>query len=88
MSIAEFHESRAVKANQSYRYMWDRYINHEKYAIGENQWGLFNAMTHWATHAPASNEDDGSNILSIRERRNQSVHRAISHPTWEALTAA
>jgi len=83
-SLAEFHESRAVKANASYNYIWNRYSNHEsrEAGLGETLWGLFNSMTYWATHAPASREADEGNILSIRDRRHAKVSTIVSGADW------
>ena len=56
-------------------YMWNQYGSEQK-LLGSNEWAVFNAMTHWATHANAAKKTAQGNIASIKVRRNERVRSA------------
>ena len=56
--------------------MWQQYTGTEQKHLGSNEWAVFNAMTHWATHAKAAKKTAQGNIASIKVRRNERVRDA------------
>ena len=58
----------------------------EAQEIGLNKWSLFNAFTHWSTHAPVR-EASQSNAASIRLNRELRVQRLLESPEWKRLAA-
>jgi len=56
--------------------MWNQYTVTEQRHLGSNEWAVFNAMTHWATHAKAVKKTAQGNISAIKVRRNERVRGA------------
>ena len=68
-------EEPEVYRNKALMYMWNQYGSEQK-LLGSNEWAVFNAMTHWATHANAAKKTAQGNIASIKVRRNERVRSA------------
>ena len=54
-------------------------VYHEIYhgRLGKNLWAVYNAMTDWATHAPASQRSQ-INIASIEQDRAAKVRETVN----------
>ena len=76
MSLHEILSSKSYSMSKAMKYMWQRYIKNEKRDLGSNEWAAYNAMTHWATHAPASTKTTAKNIVSIKVDRGIQVRSA------------
>ena len=76
MSLYELLSSKNYKLSKAMNYMWSRYTKHEQKVLGSNEWAAYNAMTHWATHAPASTKNTAKNIVSIQVDRGEQVRNA------------
>jgi hypothetical protein len=66
-----------IYKNTALIYMWNRWTEHYRFALGSNQWSVYNVMTDWATHAPAAKESSQVNIASISYKRGQTVRETI-----------
>lgn len=76
MSLHEILSSKNYSMSRAMKYMWNQYQNNEKRDLGSNEWAAYNAMTHWATHAPASTKNTEKNIVSLRVDRGEQVRNA------------
>ena len=76
LSLHEILSSKSYSMSKAMKYMWQRYIKNEKRDLGSNEWAAYNAMTHWATHAPASTKTTAKNIVSIKVDRGIQVRSA------------
>lgn len=76
MSLHEILASKNYSMSRAMKYMWNQYQNNEKRDLGSNEWAAYNAMTHWATHAPASTKNTEKNIVSLRVDRGEQVRNA------------
>ena len=76
MSLHEILSSKNYSMSRAMKYMWNQYQSHEKRDLGSNEWAAYNAMTHWATHAPASTKNTAKNIVSIKVDRGIQVRSA------------
>lgn len=76
MSLYEILSSKNYSMSRAMKYMWNQYQNNEKRDLGSNEWAAYNAMTHWATHAPASTKNTEKNIVSLRVDRGEQVRNA------------
>ena len=76
MSLHEILSSKNYSMSRAMKYMWNQYQSHEKRDLGSNEWAAYNAMTHWATHAPASTKNTEKNIVSIKVDRGIQVRSA------------
>ena len=63
--------------NKSLKYMWNQYIVNEKQVLGDNEWAVYNALTHWSTHAPVGTKTDSNSVLSIKTRQQESVRSTL-----------
>ena len=72
-TISEFLEEPEVYRNQALMYMWNQYTTDERKHLGNNQWAVYNTLTHWATHAPAGKKTATANIEAIKVRRSERV---------------
>ena len=63
--------------NKSLKYMWNQYIVHEKQVLGDNEWAVYNALTHWSTHAPVGAKTDSNSVLTIKARQQESVRGTL-----------
>tara|TARA_Y100000748_G_scaffold304112_1_gene311856 strand:+ start:4324 stop:5271 length:948 start_codon:yes stop_codon:yes gene_type:complete len=54
-------------------HLWNQW-NANRRELGENEWALYNACTHWATHAPAG-ESYAENIVSIKKTREDNIRK-------------
>jgi len=76
LTIYELLEERGVSTNKALSYMWNQYTRFEQRALGSNEWAVFNALTHWSTHAPAAKKTAQPNILDVKVRRQGAVREA------------
>jgi len=73
LSISELLEEPEVYRNRALMYMWQQYTTDERKHLGQNEWAVYNTLTHWATHAPAGKKTASANIESIKVRRSERV---------------
>ena len=78
MTLMELFQHKNVYNNRSLMYMWNQYTNHEQPKLGSNEWAVYNAMTHWSTHAPAGRKTDENNVLGTLVRRQDKVRNAVA----------
>ena len=78
MTLMELFQHKNVYSNRSLMYMWNQYTNHEQPKLGSNEWAVYNAMTHWSTHAPAGRKTDENNVLGTLVRRQDKVRNAVA----------
>jgi len=76
MSVTELMEEPEVYRNRSLQYLWNQYTTDEQKTLGSTHWAVYNAMTHWSTHAPAAKKTAEGNILAIKGKRVESVREA------------
>ena len=60
------------------KFLWNQYINKEAPTLGSNEWAVYNAMTHWSTHAEGNTEKSKTNIASTRKDRRDSIRKACT----------
>lgn len=78
LSLHELLVSTSYRKSKAMQFMWNRYTTEEVVALGSNEWAAYNAMTGWATHAPASTEPSKKNIVSTKVDRANSVRSACT----------
>ena len=71
--ISELLEEPEVYRNRALMYLWQQYTTDERKHLGNNQWAVYNTLTHWATHAPAGKKTATANIEAIKVRRSERV---------------
>ena len=76
VTLSEHLDSKAFLGTPSLVYLWRQY-QEEKHLLGANQWAIFNALTHWSTHAPARNENEATNIVDVRKRREDKIKKSF-----------
>jgi hypothetical protein len=72
-AISELLEEPEVYRNRALMYLWQQYTTDERKHLGNNQWAVYNTLTHWATHAPAGKKTASANIEAIKVRRSEKV---------------
>ena len=78
MTLMELFQHKNVYSNRALMYMWNQYTNQEQPKLGSNEWAVYNAMTHWSTHAPAARKTDENNVLGTLVRRQDKVRNAVA----------
>lgn len=78
MTLMEMFQNKQVYSNRALMYMWNQYTNQEQPKLGSNEWAVYNAMTHWSTHAPAARKTDENNVLGTLVRRQDKVRNAVA----------
>ena len=73
LSISELLEEPEVYRNRALMYLWQQYTTDERKHLGQNEWAVYNTLTHWATHAPAGKKTASANIEAIKVRRSERV---------------
>ena len=73
-----------IYSNNALMYMWNRWTEHYRSALGSNRWSVYNVLTDWSTHAPASGKQSQSNIASISYKRGESVRATLIRNFKEA----
>ena len=73
LAISELLEEPEVYRNRALMYLWQQYTTDERKHLGQNEWAVFNTLTHWATHAPAGKKTATANIEAIKVRRSERV---------------
>ena len=62
-----------IYRNKTLVRLWDHYRANERKALGSNLWAVYNAVTHWATHTPATKSTAQKNIAAIKVKRQDTV---------------
>jgi hypothetical protein len=65
------------RQNSSLTYLvkaWNEYSD----KMGYNQWAVYNTLTDWSTHAPASSKRSVPNIASVRQKRSDVVRKVCT----------
>jgi len=78
LSMLELLSDKRVFTNRSLMYMWNQYTTNEQKVLGSNEWAVYNALTHWSTHAPAGRKTNVNNELATTVRRQEAVRGAIA----------
>ena len=78
LSMIELLSDKRVFTNRSLMYMWNQYTTNEQKVLGSNEWAVYNALTHWSTHAPAGRKTNVNNELATTVRRQEAVRGAIA----------
>ena len=71
----------AYQRNRSFKYLVDIYRTRYSPQLGDNQWAVYNALTHWATHSSANRK---FNTANVDQRRAETVQKFISLGYLEA----
>ena len=74
--LRETLDSKAFLGTPSLVYLWKQW-QEEKQLLGSNHWAVFNALTHWSTHAPARNESEATNIVDVKKRREDKIKKSF-----------
>jgi len=64
--------------NKNWQFLWDIYNNRYCHSMNNNLWAVYNALTHWATHAPSQRKT--SSMLNVTKLRTAQVTKVISDP--------
>ena len=73
-----------IYRNKTLVRLWDHYNANEKKALGSNLWAVYNAVTHWATHTPATKSTAQKNIAAIKVKRQDTVRSVFKELSWAA----
>ena len=73
-----------IYRNKTLVRLWDHYNANEKKALGSNLWAVYNAVTHWATHTPATKSTAQKNIAAIKVKRQDTVRSVFKELAWAA----
>lgn len=76
VKLNEMLDSKAFLGTPSLVYLW-RQWQEEKRLLGSNHWAVYNALTHWSTHAPARNDSEATNIVDVRKRREDKIKKSF-----------
>jgi hypothetical protein len=66
-------EEPEIYRNKTLVRLWDHYRANERKALGSNLWAVYNTVTHWATHTPATKSTAQKNIAAIKVKRQDTV---------------
>ena len=69
-------DSKAFLGTPSLVYLWKQWLEN-KSLLGSNHWAVYNALTHWSTHAPARNESEATNIVDVKKRREDKIIKSF-----------
>jgi hypothetical protein len=56
----------------------------ERPELGETMWAAYNALTHYATHLPMTQERNANREMT-QTKRNNEVRAVIASPSWQYL---
>ena len=76
-----------VKYGSAFNYLLDKWNKDYRARLGSNMWALYNTITDWVTHAPASRKDYESNISKIQADRRSEAKKVIKSEFPIALAA-
>lgn len=65
------------KQNKDLNYLWDKWSKYSR-ELGMTQWAVYNTLTDWSTHAPASRESSQDNIMFIKYKREDIVRNTVN----------
>jgi hypothetical protein len=77
MSLLEILDHPSLIKNKAFRYLWNQYTQHEQKSLGSTKWAVYNALTHWTTHAPVGKKTDKNSVLKIKETQQIAASAAI-----------
>jgi len=77
LSLLEILDHPSLIKNKAFKYMWNQYTQHEQKALGSTKWAVYNAITHWTTHAPVGKKTDKNSVLKIKETQQIAASVAI-----------
>ena len=64
--------------NKNWQFLWDIYNNRYCHSMNNNLWAVYNALTHWATHAPSQRKT--ASMMNVTKLRTNQVTKVISNP--------
>jgi len=67
-----------INMNTNYIFLWDIYRGRYAPSMKNNLWAVYNALTHWATHAPSQRKT--SSMMNVTKLRTAQVAKVISDP--------
>lgn len=73
-----------IYRNKTLVRLWDHYRANERKALGSNLWAVYNTVTHWATHTPATKATAQKNIAAIKVKRQDTVRSVFKELAWAA----
>ena len=76
-----------VKYGSAFGYLLNKWNKDYRGRLGQNMWALYNTITDWVTHAPASRKDYESNISKIQSDRREEAKKVIKSEFPVALAA-
>lgn len=68
-----------VRRNKNFDYIWSRYMAHYTKKFGNNYWAVYNSLTDWSSHAPASKRSDPANRPAVLAKRSEVVRTAVTN---------
>lgn len=68
--------------NSALNYLWLKWGEY-KTRLGKNKWALYNVLTDWSTHAPASRSASELNIASVRQKRQETVRKTVRSDVFQ-----
>ena len=77
MSLLEILDHPSLIKNKAFKYLWNQYTQHEQKSLGSTKWAVYNALTHWTTHAPVGKKTDKNSVLKIKETQQMAASAAI-----------
>ena len=77
MSLLEILDHPSLIKNKAFKYLWNQYTQHEQKSLGSTKWAVYNALTHWTTHAPVGKKTDKNSVLKIKETQQIAASAAI-----------
>ena len=67
-----------VRKSRNFMYLWNKWDSHYRNALGANLWGVYNAMTDWATHI----QSKSVNVAGIQRTRETKIQKLLDQRTW------
>ena len=61
-------------------YLYSKWLNHYKSALGGNLWSVYNTMTDWGTHI----QSKSVNVAGIQHRRSAVIQKVLETPYFIA----
>jgi len=65
------------KFNSAFTYMAEKWPGYKHRLGGSNQWALYNTLTDWSSHAPASRKSNQINIANVQRERQETVRKVV-----------
>ena len=71
-------DRKEIRNSRNFMYLWDKWNNHYRGALGSNLWAVYNTLTDWATHI----QGRSANVGSIQHRRGIKIQRVLDQDQW------